>query len=102
MNNIFNNQEKLLLPHIGWNNLEEGSIETDWIKDFVNVEQYFVHSFAVNTDLFNYDYEFLETKYGDNKFVSGVKKDRIFGLQFHPERSGENGLKLLKKIVENL
>ena len=102
INTSFNSNKKLVLPHIGWNNLEKGFIKTNWLQDFVGVEQYFVHSYALESNLCKSDYEFLQTEYGSNKFVSAVKKDRIFGLQFHPERSGENGLKLLKNVIENL
>lgn len=102
MNIRLENNQKLILPHIGWNDLEEGSITTNWIKDFVGIKQYFVHSFSVEPNLLKSDYEFLKTSYGKNTFISGVKKGRIFGLQFHPERSGSNGLKLLRKIIDNL
>jgi glutamine amidotransferase len=58
---------------------------------------YFVHSYGVeSTDSKNVGF----TSYGGGKFVSAVQKDNIFGVQFHPEKSSQIGLNLLKKFCE--
>ena len=40
-----------------------------------------------------------KSKYGEN-FTSAVLKDNVFGVQFHPERSGEVGLKILENFIQ--
>jgi imidazoleglycerol phosphate synthase glutamine amidotransferase subunit HisH len=40
-----------------------------------------------------------ETQFGTLKFASAVKKDNVFGTQFHPEKSGNKGLKILETLI---
>jgi glutamine amidotransferase len=86
------------LPHIGWSSLElnkgkkwEGTI-LHWIKpgDFC----YFVHSFMFQPK--NSQDCLANTFYRKTKICVVVKKNRIFGCQFHPEKSGPVGLKIIK------
>ena len=83
------------VPHMGWNKI---IIEKD-DKIFNTLEDpylYFVHSFhAVTQD----KYIIGKTHYGYD-FVSAVKKDNIYGFQPHPEKSHDNGLKILKNFIE--
>jgi len=58
---------------------------------------YFVHSFHVNCE--NKEDVLSTTKYGE-EFVSAVQKENIYGMQFHPEKSHKNGLKILKNFAE--
>ena len=86
----------LKIPHIGWNALnilKENSL-FKYVKngDFV----YFVHSYyAENCD----DSLIADTEYGKS-LTAAVAKDNVFGCQFHPEKSGEVGLKILKAFCE--
>lgn len=92
------NYEKL--PHVSWNEIKEK--KTKWNHTILNnVEQqsdvYFVHSFIASLDNEN---EILSTtEYSDYEFCSSIKKDNIYGCQFHPEKSGEIGLKIIKNFV---
>lgn len=61
---------------------------------------YFAHSFCVNKIEEKTDIKICETMFFDVNFVSFIKKNNIFGFQFHPEKSGEAGLNCLKKIIE--
>jgi imidazole glycerol-phosphate synthase subunit HisH len=86
------------LPHISWNNLKPKSI--DWDNSIFNgVEQesdfYFVHSYICKPK--NSRVILSETEYGGIEFCSAVQKNNIYGCQFHPEKSAENGI----RIVEN-
>lgn len=87
----------LKIPHMGWNNLVMKNFDIIF-KDVSNENYfYFVHSYYVSCDE---DSEILaETTYG-NKFISSFKKDNIYGCQFHPEKSHEAGLKILKNFAE--
>ena len=81
------------LPHVGFNSVSASSsslFESIEQKDF-----YFVHSYALEVK--NQSYEAGITEY-NQKFVSVVIKDNIFGTQFHPEISQNNGLKLLNNF----
>ena len=57
---------------------------------------YFVHSYYVKCN--EKDNIMLKTNYG-MEFVSGVSKDNIFGVQFHPEKSHKYGMDLMKKFI---
>lgn len=78
------------LPHIGWNAVERTSAGDPAFF-------YFAHSFAVVPD----DAGIVTgtTEYGDARFVSSIAKDRITGVQFHPEKSQREGLALLEAIL---
>lgn len=83
------------LPHIGWNDLET----TGRSELFDGLERpvvYFVHSYAPVPD----DPEVVTaTSVHGNRFVAGVRSDRVEGVQFHPERSGVTGLRILARFV---
>lgn len=86
----------LKIPQIGWNSLElcnDGALFKG-IKDESYV--YFVHSYYLESDA---DFVKAKTPYGINLSVS-VEKDNIFGTQFHPEKSGNVGLSILKNFLE--
>lgn len=88
--------ENLKIPHIGWNALkfENESPIFKYINegDFV----YFVHSYhAVNCD----DNLIATAEYGRN-VTAAVQSGNVYGCQFHPEKSGDIGLKILKAFCE--
>ena len=58
---------------------------------------YFVHSLYVKTKAPKDN--LAQTNYGFNSFCSVIQKDQVFGCQFHPERSAETGLKILKNFI---
>ncbi|KZS95977.1 imidazoleglycerol phosphate synthase [Sistotremastrum niveocremeum HHB9708] len=101
----FDSSEKSV-PHIGWNAAQ--FIEPDErarAPDVVdaNSSYYFVHSFRAKYDekLPDSDWVYTTTQYGQEVFVSSVRKGNVFGTQFHPEKSGFAGLKLLKSWLES-
>lgn len=87
-----NDKINFRVPHVGWNNT------VSLIKNFDNFsgDYYFVHSFYCKPR--NTSEVIFQTNYG-LKFCSGVNKNNIYGLQFHPEKSHNLGLSLLKKII---
>ncbi|MEG1003765.1 imidazole glycerol phosphate synthase subunit HisH [Clostridium sp.] len=92
------NEKNLRVPNIGWNSLTINK-EDDFIGDLKDESyMYYVHSYYAK----DYDKEDLvaySDYYGLN--VPGiVRKDNIIGAQFHPEKSGEEGLKLLRKFCD--
>lgn len=85
------------LPHIGWNRLSITRPSLFWEEPLPAPYFYFVHSFApVPTDP---GVVVATASYGEN-FVAAVQQERLFGVQFHPERSGPAGLDLLARFVD--
>lgn len=83
------------VPHMGFNTIEV--INNNAILDGLeNEEFYFMHSYEV----VNYTDISTLTDYAGHKFVSSVNKGNIYGVQFHPEKSREAGIKLFKNFVE--
>lgn len=88
------------IPHMGWNQLkyqktEDGKQIFNEVPD--NSYFYFDHSYYVEPEEKNT--VIATTQYGKN-FVSAVNKGNIWGVQFHPEKSSDLGLKILKNFVE--
>jgi glutamine amidotransferase len=88
--------EPLKVPHMGWNRmftkkhpLFEGLDENHYL--------YFVHTFHVTCE--NKDDIIGETEYG-YRFTSAVAHNNIMGIQPHPEKSHENGLKILENFIK--
>jgi glutamine amidotransferase len=90
------NVKNLKLPHMGWNNVNvvNNSFKMNFIEE--NKDFYFVHSYFF--DCFNDDNIIAKTKYGLN-FPSIVGKENIYGVQFHPEKSSEQGLQLIENFL---
>ncbi len=88
--------EKLKIPHIGWNALElKGNCPI--FKDLKDGDcVYFVHSFYAEGCENNLT---ASTEYGI-KITAAAANGNIFGCQFHPEKSGETGLKILRAFCE--
>ncbi|MDE6758152.1 MAG: imidazole glycerol phosphate synthase subunit HisH [Clostridia bacterium] len=89
-------ETKLKVPHIGWNKLtiKKRTPLFDGIED---LNFYFVHSYHAS----GCKTEDIETscEYG-YEFTASVNKDNIWGVQFHPEKSGDTGLKLLTNFAK--
>ncbi len=88
--------ENLRIPHIGWNALK---LKKDCpLFKYINEGDcvYFVHSFYVEGENKN---TVAAAEYGVS-VTATAQKDNVFGCQFHPEKSGEIGLKILKAFCE--
>ncbi len=89
------------LPHVSWNEIKEKGIGWDdtILKQIEGQSDvYFVHSFVA--DLANEDEVLSTTEYSDYEFCSSIKKGNIYGCQFHPEKSGEVGLKIIENFIK--
>jgi glutamine amidotransferase len=84
------------LPHIGWNTISIARTDeiVDGVKD--GSYMYFVHSYSPKPSEKRIIIAY--TDYGET-FPSIVSQDNIFATQFHPEKSGTNGLKILENFV---
>ena len=91
-NKKFEVKEKSILPHMGWNNMDY--IKKDEIFNNIDVNNrfYFLHSYYFVPE--SIENEIARTNFGIN-YTSAIKKDNIYGIQFHPEKSHISGIELL-------
>lgn len=88
------------LPHIGWNQVDRRRDHPAFAGIAPGAEFYFVHTYVGAPQGETGDASILaETEHG-RTFVSAVSRGRLLGVQFHPERSGDNGLRLIANVVE--
>lgn len=92
----FSSDMGLKIPHIGWNSLEIKQKDTLFKNVPENSYVYFVHSYYLHAE----DEEDVATvtNYGID-FHSAVGKNNVFATQFHPEKSGDVGLQILKNFA---
>ena len=106
--NIFDGQVKrirageLKIPHMGWNSVSIRNVEFEIRNDLFkgikdNSYFYFVHSYHAAPD----DKKIIAatTAYGE-EVTAAIEFENIFATQFHPEKSGDVGLHVLKNFVE--
>ncbi|KAI3442652.1 uncharacterized protein J3R85_000890 [Psidium guajava] len=93
----FDASSGLRVPHIGWNalKLKEGS---EILDDIGNRHVYFVHSYRAIPSKDNMDWVSSTCNYGDN-FIASVGKGNVHAVQFHPEKSGDVGLTVLRRFL---
>ena len=87
---------ELKIPHMGWNNVNHSKDHPLWFNIDNNSRFYSVHSYYVKP--VNEDCVFGTTNYG-HEFVSAIALDHVFAVQFHPEKSQNDGLQLLRNFV---
>jgi len=89
--------KNLPIPHIGWNSLEFHRLHPILTGVKKHVDFYFVHSYFFNAD--NEQDVLATTEYG-KKFPAIIARENIVGIQFHPEKSQDNGLLLIENFCE--
>jgi len=87
--------EQLKMPHMGWNTIQVLNRNSKIIPR--ETDYYFVHSYYF--DCKHKENVLAETNYGIN-FPSIVNKENIYGLQFHPEKSSDQGLDIIKSFLK--
>ncbi|MCR5726027.1 MAG: imidazole glycerol phosphate synthase subunit HisH [Lachnospiraceae bacterium] len=87
---------QIKVPHMGWNSLNIQNKDSKLFRGIYDGSYvYFVHSFYLNAK--NHEDVAATTEYGIT-FDSAVEHDNIFGCQFHPEKSGDVGMEILKNF----
>jgi glutamine amidotransferase len=89
------------IPHIGWSALQPSNKHIDWKNTLLEDNHqgeavYFVHGYMADTQ--NISHRIADCLYGGHKIPAMIGKDHIIGCQFHPEKSGEVGLKILRRF----
>jgi len=91
-----NTDERLKVPHMGWNQVRHTLNHPLWHGIPDNSRFYFVHSYCVQSR--NADVVAGTCHYGID-FSAALARGNVFAAQFHPEKSAEHGLQLLKNFV---
>jgi glutamine amidotransferase len=90
-----NAEQRLKVPHVGWNALDF-TRSARLLRGLESGAQvYFTHSYAAPVTS-----ECIAATTHANTFASAVERDNIFGVQFHPEKSGDAGLQILRSFLE--
>lgn len=94
----FKLNKKIKIPHVGFNKV----ITKDFKGLYKNLENlnyfYFTHSYKMNLIKKENDFKYGYCDYG-SKFLASFENKKIFGTQYHPEKSQDNGLKILKNFI---
>jgi len=90
------------VPHIGWSALRKPNAIPSWGNSILSglrsdTHAYFVHSFTASP-VHEVD-RLADTYYGDSRISAAVRKDNVSGCQFHPEKSGLAGLRILEAFI---
>jgi len=95
----FNLSEDMKIPHMGWNDISINKENVDILSGCDNKYMYFVHSYYIQPEDKNIISAY--TDYG-GRIPVAIGKDNIHALQFHPEKSGEYGLKILENFISTI
>ena len=89
------------IPHVGWNELypsHPGTWNETLLKDLQEGDSvYFVHSFMAVPDVPGH--RVADCDYHGQKICAVLQRDNVFGCQFHPEKSGEVGIQILRNFI---
>jgi len=82
------------VPHMGWNIID--NLEGRLFKDIdEGISMYFVHSYYIPDNEYT-----VANSYYNGSFTAAIEKDNFFGCQFHPEKSGKAGIRLLYNFLQ--
>ena len=90
------------IPHIGWNALRRPNSGADWTGTILDgIEPgstcYFVHSFTAEPE--DARYRLADCDYNGRRISAALRVGNVYGTQFHPEKSGERGLRILRNFL---
>jgi glutamine amidotransferase len=91
-----NKNERIKIPHMGWNKVNLSNPHPMWNKIDSDSRFYFVHSFYAEVK--DKSLVMATSSHGE-KFTCAIAKDNLFAVQFHPEKSSELGLQLLNNFI---
>jgi glutamine amidotransferase len=90
-----NAEQRLKVPHVGWNALDFTRSARLLRGLDSGAQVYFTHSYAAPVTA-----ECIAATTHANTFAAAVERDNVFGVQFHPEKSGDAGLQILRNFLE--
>jgi len=91
---LFDKEQGIKIPHMGWNNVHsKNNVLFEGVED--QAQFYFVHSYFIE---YNPTFDIASVTYGA-PFSAAIHKDNFYGVQFHPEKSGAAGERILKNFA---
>ncbi|XP_057962522.1 imidazole glycerol phosphate synthase hisHF, chloroplastic [Malania oleifera] len=93
----FDSSNGFRVPHIGWNALHVTK-ESEILDDIGNSHVYFVHSYRAVPSNDNKEWVSSTCNYGED-FIASVRRGNVHAVQFHPEKSGDVGLSILRRFL---
>ncbi|KAL5077481.1 hypothetical protein RYX36_016465 [Vicia faba] len=93
----FDSSKGFRVPHIGWNALKIAK-DSEILDDIGNHHVYFVHSYRAMPSDDNKEWVSSTCDYGD-KFIASIRRGNVHAVQFHPEKSGDVGLSILRRFL---
>ncbi|XP_061346935.1 imidazole glycerol phosphate synthase hisHF, chloroplastic [Gastrolobium bilobum] len=93
----FDSSNGFRVPHIGWNALQI-TMDSEILDDVGNRHVYFVHSYRAVPSDDNKEWVSSTCNYGD-KFIASIRRGNVHAVQFHPEKSGDVGLSILRRFL---
>ncbi len=99
--NKFNSNFNSKLPNIGWRNCEVDDLNNNIniLKKISSTDEfYFVHSYGLSN--YEKDLNVSKSNYQNVKFPAVINYKNIYGCQFHPEKSGPQGLRIIKNFLD--
>ena len=95
--------KEIKIPHMGWNEIYPNNNKKEWKNKILKNSSigksfYFVHSFVCITK--EYDSTIAVCNYSDISIPAVIATGNVYGCQFHPEKSADNGLAVLKNFCE--
>ncbi|MCI5147408.1 MAG: imidazole glycerol phosphate synthase subunit HisH [Candidatus Electrothrix sp. AR3] len=91
-------EKRLKIPHMGWNQVNSKQSDDSILAGISRpMRFYFVHSYHF---VCNDPNNILATAHHGHEFTCAVRKDNIYGVQFHPEKSHRFGMQMLKNFAE--
>ncbi|XP_039067201.1 imidazole glycerol phosphate synthase hisHF, chloroplastic-like isoform X1 [Hibiscus syriacus] len=94
----FNSSNGFRVPHIGWNALQIAK-DSEILEDVGDQHVYFVHSYRAMPSDDNKEWVSSTCNYGDD-FIASIRRGNVHGVQFHPEKSGDVGLSILRRFLQ--
>ena len=91
------------IPHVGWNGLVKPAVKSDWNNSILSgvregTSVYFVHSFAAYQ--VSEDNRLADTLYDGVRISAAIRSGKLYGCQFHPEKSGPAGLGIIAEFLD--
>ncbi|GMI67072.1 HIS HF [Hibiscus trionum] len=93
----FKSSNGIRVPHIGWNALQVAK-DSEILDDIGDHHVYFVHSYRAMPSDDNKEWVSSTCNYGDD-FVASIRRGNVHAVQFHPEKSGDVGLSVLRRFL---
>ena len=90
------NDKKIKVPHMGWNKVKISQSNKNEFNNFEDSKFYFIHSYYAKPTLTE---NIVGTTVHGHEFASIIKKNNIYGVQFHPEKSHNYGKFFFKKFL---